>query len=74
MSVRAVHYLNIIEKNSMVDCLKTCICNCVNKETFKCYNTRLCDKSDVQNENYRINKHSRALKKQLSQQIVKNGN
>lgn len=24
-------------KNGMVDCFKTCIYNCVNKETFKCY-------------------------------------
>lgn len=56
--IRSVEYftctcaLSIIwisyKTNGLVDCFKTCICNCVNKETFKCYNTRLFDKADVQ--------------------------
>lgn len=44
-----------------------CICGYINKETFKCYNSRLCEKSDVQNENFRIDKHSCTHRKQLSQ-------
>lgn len=48
MYMRAINYLDIIQNKWLVDCFKTCIYNCVNKETFKCYNTRLSDKSDVQ--------------------------
>lgn len=36
-----------------------------NKETFKCYNSRVCDKPDIQNGKFRIDKHSCTLQGQI---------
>lgn len=38
-------YLNIMQKIGLVDFFETCICDCIDKETLKCYITRLGDKS-----------------------------
>lgn len=52
----------------LVYCFEICICGYINKETFKCYNCRLCENViDVQNENFRIDKHCCTYSKQLSQ-------